>query len=145
MIHKSRFLFFSFLAVLCLASCAGKFGSEVLSSPDEYRHVYEAKEKYILKAVAGVLEEKKIGQKVTIDYGNYRVDSDYVVSGDWRTRTSARVRRLNWKECEVTLAVTTEKKTDKGWEMRRLLKQEQYDNFFSVIELKIYEEMSRIY
>lgn len=145
MIQKSLILCFSFMAVLCLASCAGKFGSEVLSSPDEYRHVYEAKEKYILKAVAGVLEEKKIGQKVTIDYGNYRVDSDYVVSGDWRTRTSARVRRLNWKECEVTLAVTTEKKTDKGWEMRRLLKQEQYDNFFSVIELKIYEEMSRIY
>lgn len=145
MIQKSLILCFSFMAVLCLASCAGKFGSEVLSSPDEYRHVYEAKEKYILKAVAGVLEEKKIGQKVTIDYGNYRVDSDYVVSGDWRTRTSARVRRLNWKECEVTLAVTTEKKTDKGWEMRRLLKQEQYDNLFSVIELKIYEEMSRIY
>lgn len=145
MIHKSRFLFFSFLAVLCLASCAGKFGSEVLSSPDEYRHVYEAKEKYILKAIAGVLEEKKIGHNVVIDYANYRVDSDYVVSGDWRTKTSARVRRLNWKECEVTLIVTTEKKTDNGWEMRRLLKKEQYDNFFSVIELKTYEEMSRIY
>jgi len=68
-----------------------------------------------------------------------------VVSGDWRTKTSARVRRLNWKECEVTLIVTTEKKTDNGWEMRRLLKKEQYDNFFSVIELKTYEEMSRIY
>ncbi len=136
---------FSFIAVLCLASCAGKFGSEVLTSPDEYKHVYEAKEKYILKAIAGVLEEKKIGQKVTIDYGNHRVDSDYVVSGEWRTRTNARVRRLNWKECEVTLIVTTEKKTEKGWEIRRLLKKEQYDNIFSVIELKIYEEMSRIY
>jgi hypothetical protein len=45
----------------------------------------------------------------------------------------------------VTLVVTTEKKTDKGWEMRRLLRKEQYDNFFSVIELKVYEEMSRVY
>ena len=133
------------MAVFGLASCAGKFGSEVLLSPDEYKHVYEAKEKYILKAIAGVLEEKKIGQKVTIDYGSHRVDSDYVVSGDWRTRTNARVRSLNWKECEVTLVVTTEKKTDKGWEMRRLLRKEQYDNFFSVIELKVYEEMSRVY
>ena len=145
MIHKSRFLFFSFLAVLCLASCAGKFGSEVLTSPEEYRHVYEAKEKYILKAIAGVLEEKKIGQKVVIDYSNHRVDSDFVVSGEWRTKTNARVRRLNWKECEVTLIVTTEKKTEKGWEMRRLLQKEQYDTFFSVIELKVYEEMSRMY
>jgi hypothetical protein len=133
------------LAVLCLASCAGKFGSEVLTSPEEYRHVYEAKEKYILKAIAGVLEEKKIGQKVVIDYSNHRVDSDFVVSGEWRTKTNARVRRLNWKECEVTLIMNTEKKTEKGWEMRRLLQKEQYDTFFSVIELKIYEEMSRIY
>jgi hypothetical protein len=145
MIQKSLILFFSFMAVLCLASCAGKFGSEVLTSPDEYKHVYEAKEKYILKAIAGVLEEKKIGQNVTVDYGNHRVDSDYVVSGEWRTKTNARVRRLNWKECEVALIVTTEKKTEKGWEMRRLLKKEQYDNIFSVIELKIYEEISRIY
>ena len=133
------------MAVLCLASCAGKFGSEVLTSPEEYRHVYEAKEKYILKAIAGVMEEKKIGQKVVIDYSNHRVDSDFVVSGEWRTKTNARVRRLNWKECEVTLIVNTEKKTEKGWEMRRLLQKEQYDTFFSVIELKIYEEMSRIY
>ncbi|MDD3249442.1 MAG: hypothetical protein GX874_07740 [Smithella sp.] len=145
MIQKSLILCFSFLAVLCLASCAGKFGSEVLSSPDEYRHVYEAKEKYILKAVAGVLEEKKIGRNVVVDYDNHRVDSDFVISGDWRTKTNARVKRLNWKECEVILIVTTEKKIDTGWEIRRLLKKEQYDTFFSVIELKVYEEMSRIY
>lgn len=145
MIQKSLILCFSFLAVLCLASCAGKFGSEVLSSPDEYRHVYEAKEKYILKAVAGVLEEKKIGRNVVVDYDNHLVDSDFMISGDWRTKTNARVKRLNWKECEVILIVTTEKKIDTGWEIRRLLKKEQYDTFFSVIELKVYEEMSRIY
>ncbi|HRS82393.1 MAG TPA: hypothetical protein P5238_02850 [Smithellaceae bacterium] len=133
------------MAVLCLASCAGTFGSEVLSRPEEYRQVYEAKEKYILKAVAGVLEEKKMGKNVAIDYAGNRVDSDYVVSGEWRTRTHARVKRINWKECELTLVVTTEKKTDKGWEMRRLLRKEQYDTLFSVIELKIYEEMSRMY
>ncbi len=133
------------IAVIYLASCAGTFGSEVLSRPEEYRHVYEAKEKYILKAVAGVLEEKKMGQNVAIDYAGNRVDSDYVVSGEWRTRTRARVQRLNWKECEVSLVVTTEKKTDKGWEMRRLLRKEQYDTLFSVIELKVYEEMSRMY
>lgn len=55
------------------------------------------------------------------------------------------MKRINWKECEVTLIVTTEKKTETGWEMRRLLQKEQYDTFFSVIELKVYEEMSRMY
>lgn len=44
----------------------------------------------------------------------------------------------------MTLAVTTEKKTEAGWEMRRILQKEQYDSFFSVIDLKIYEEMSKV-
>ena len=116
----------------------------VISKPDEYIHLYEANEKIILKAIAGVFKEKNIGANVTIDQKNHRVDSDYVVSGDWRTKANARVQRLNWKECEVILAVTTEKKTETGWEMRRLLQKEQYNSFFSVIDLRIYEEMSRI-
>lgn len=134
----------AFIFILCIMGCAHEFGSVVISKPDEYKHVYEAKEKFILKAIAGVLEEKKIGDNVSIDYQNNRVNSDYVYSDNWRTKTNARVKRLNWKECEVTLAVTTEKKTDKGWEIRRLLKKEQYDSIFGVIELKIYEEMSKI-
>ncbi len=81
---------------------------------------------------------------MAIDAKNHRVDSDYVVDGDWRTKTSARTKQLNWKECEVRLTVITEKKTDGGWEMRRLLGKSQYENFFSVIELKIYEEMSNV-
>ena len=116
----------------------------VISKPDEYIHLYESNEKIILKAIAGVFKEKNIGANVTIDQKNHRVDSDYVVSGDWRTKANARVQRLNWKECEVILAVTTEKKTETGWEMRRLLQKEQYNSFFSVIDLRIYEEMSRI-
>lgn len=125
-------------------ACANDFGSTVIAKPDEYKHVYEAKEKFILKAIGAVLEEKKIGENVSIDLKNNRVDSDYVVSDDWRTKTNAQVRRINWKECEVSLAVTTQKKTKTGWETRRLLKKEQYDSFFSVIEMKIYEEMAKI-
>jgi hypothetical protein len=40
--------------------------------------------------------------------------------------------------------VTSEKKTKTGWEMRRLLQKQQYDTFFDVIELAIYEEMSNV-
>ena len=67
-----------------------------------------------------------------------------MVLDDWRTKSTASVKRLNWKECEVSLIVTTEKETKKGWELRRLLGKEQYDNFFSVIDLRIYEEMAKI-
>jgi len=135
----------SFALILCihLISCAHELGTTKISKPDEHTHVYEAKEKYVLRAIAGVLKEKDIGSNVLIDQKNHRVESDYVVSGDWRTKTTARVKQLNWRECEVTLAVTTEKKSKTGWEMQRLLAKEQYDSFFSVIDLKIYEEMSR--
>ena len=133
-----------FVIIVNLVSCGAVIGRVVISKPDEYSHLYEANEKIILKAIARVFKEKNIGANVTIDQKNHRVDSDYVVSGDWRTKANARVQRLNWKECEVILAVTTEKKTETGWEIRRLLQKEQYDSFFSVIDLKIYEEMSRI-
>jgi len=132
------------ILVIFFLSCAHNFGSAVIAKPDEYTHVFEAKEKIILKAVAAVIKEKSIGEKVSIDFKNNSVDSDYVIANDWRTKANARVRRLNWKECEMSLTVTTEKKTDKGWEMRRLLEKEQYENFFKIIELRIYEEMSRV-
>jgi len=144
MFKNKYILFFSLLLIINLISCVGDFAGVVILKPDEYSHVYEAKEKVVLQAIANVFKEKHIGANVTIDRKKLLVDSDYVESGDWRTKTSARVKRLNWKECEVYLAVITEKKTGKGWEMRRLLQKEQYDNFFSVIELRIYEEMSKI-
>lgn len=146
MIRKTIVLFFVLMIAVHLMACAqqlASFGSKAISEPEEYKHVYEAKEKIVLIAIASVLEEKKIGKNVSIDFKNHRVDSDYVVSDDWRTKTNARVKQLNWKECEVKLVVTTEMKTKTGWEMRSLLKKEQYDTFFNVIELRIYEEMGK--
>ena len=143
MIQKMPFVLFALLLMTCL-SCANDFGRTIIDKPDEHTRVYEAKEPVILKAIASVLKEKEIGANVIIDQKNHRVDSDFVVSGDWRTKTSGRVKKLNWRECEVTLSVTTQKQTKTGWEMRRLLQKEQYESFFSVIELKIYEEMSKI-
>jgi len=132
------------IIILNLISCSPQFGQMVISKPDEFRHNYEANESIILKSIARVFREKSVGSNVNINYKNITVDSDYFIQGDWRTRSNARVRRLNWKECEVVLSVITEKKTETGWEMRRLLNKDQYEVFFSTIELKIYEEMSKI-
>jgi hypothetical protein len=143
--NKKLFIFIGSLFLICnIISCANEFGNTVIYQPEEYTYSYEASEKIILKAIAGVFKEKNIGSNVTINQSNFRVDSDYVVSGDWRTKANARVKRLNWKKCEVSLIVTTEKKTETGWEVRRLLQKEQYETIFRVIELRIYEEMSII-
>ena len=143
MIRKTVLFYFALIIILNLMSCAHDLGGTVITKPDQHMHVYEAKEKIILKAIAAVLKEKSIGENVVIDYKINRVDSDYVVSDDWRTKTTALVKRLNWKECEVTLIVKTEKKVKTGWEMRRILEKAQYESFFSVIDVKIYEAMSK--
>ena len=144
MVNKKFLLLFFVILIINLISCIRDMGGVEILKPDESSHVYEAKETIILKAIAGVIKEKKIGTHVRIDQKNLQVDSDYLESGDWRTKASAGVKRLNWKQCEVILAVTTEKKTKAGWEMRRLLQKQQYDTIFDIIELKIYEEMSNV-
>ena len=142
--RQKIFLIIITLIFVSILSCAQQFGSVVIEKPDEYRHTYEAKETIILKAIAHVLKEKKIGTNFSINRNKLTVDSDYTVEGDWRTKSSARVRNLNWKECEVALVVVTEKKTNTGWEIRRLLDKEQYDSIFSIIDLRIYEEMYKV-
>lgn len=144
MIRKTIRVLFYIMLITVITSCGPHFGGVVISQPDQYTRVYEAKERVVLRTIARVLNEKKMGRNVTIDEKNHLVASDYVESDGWRTKTNAAVKQLNWKECEVVLAVITEKRTAEGWEMRRLLEKEQYDNLFSLIDLRIYEEMSRV-
>jgi hypothetical protein len=132
------------LIIINLISCASEFGQVIISKPDEYRHTYEASEKFILNATARVFRDKSMGSSVKIDRENKRVETDYIIQGEWRTRSLAKVNKLNWKEREVVLSVITEKKTETGWEMRRLLDKEQYINLFDTIDLIIYEEMSKV-
>ena len=144
MIYKKANLIIYLILMIGVTSCVYPFGNTVISKPDEYTRVYEVKEKVVLRAIAGVVREKSMGINVTIDNINHRVDSDYVISEGWRIKTTANVKQINWKECEVVLSITTEKKTNNGWEMRRLLQKDQYDIFFSEIDSKNYEEMSKI-
>lgn len=144
LLYKTISLLFWGIIIISLISCANQLGETVIAQPDEFTQTFEAKEPIILKAIARIIREKNNGDKVTIDHENNRVDSDYVTSGDWRTKTSAQVKRISWKECDVHLVITTEKKTPTGWETRRLLGKKQYDSFFSLLELRIYEEMANV-
>lgn len=138
------FLLPAILIISNLISCGPEFGLITISKPDEYTHAYEAGEKVILNATAKVFKEKSMGSNAKIDRENKRVETDYIIQGDWRTRSIAKVRKINWKESELTVSVITEKKTETGWELRRLLDKEQYTSLFNTIDLKIYEEMSKI-
>lgn len=129
---------------LNMAGCGAQMGRVVISKPDEYRHTYEAGERVILNAMARVFKDKKMGENVRIDREKNKIDTDYVIEGDWRIKSIAKVNKLNWKEREVVISIITEKKTQTGWEMRRLLDKEQYINLFDKIDLAIYEEMSKI-
>ena len=142
--NKRRSLFFLlsfiFIVTSCLTSC--KEEGTVISKPEEYKHVYEASEDIILRAIAQVFKDKS--GSATIQHGQNKIESDSVVQDGWRTKNTAQVKKLNWKECEVTLSVITEKKTETGWEMRSLLEKEQYDKFFDAIDLQIYKEMYKV-
>jgi len=131
------------LVLLSLSACGASIGQTVISQPDEFTYTYEAKEKFVLRAIERVLKEKKMGTNIRVDEEKHLVESDFIVLDDWRTRSLARSRTLNWKETEVTLSIIAEKKTPSGWEMRRLLEREQYTKIFDTIDLKIYEEMYR--
>jgi hypothetical protein len=143
---KNHFFFLPVIAIIILnlISCASEFGNVVISKPDEYRHTYEANEKIILKATARVFKDKSMGSNVRIDLINNRVETDYIIQDDWRTKCAVKVKKLNWKEREVVLSVTTEKKTQTGWEMRRLMDKDEYVKLFDTIDLAIYEEMAKI-
>ncbi|MEN6332091.1 MAG: hypothetical protein ABFD57_08895 [Smithella sp.] len=132
------------IIVLNMVSCGAEMGQVVISKPDEYRHIYEAKERVILNAIARIFKDKRMGSNVRIDREKNQIDTDYVIEGDWRTKSIAKVNRLNWKESEVTISIITEKKTQTGWETRRLLDKDQYISLFDKIDLAIYEEMSKI-
>ena len=124
-----------------LASCREE--GEIISKPDKFTHVYEASENKLLQAIAQVFNNKGFGT-ATIDKETGKVESDYMVQDEWRTKGIAHVKKINWKECEVVLSVTTEKRVSKGWEMRRVLGKTQYDTFFDAIELQLYQEMYKV-
>ena len=141
---KLFFLHLILIIVLNLVSCGAEFGQVVISKPDEYRHTYEANERVILNAVARVFRDKKMGSNVRIDREKNEVTTDFIIQEDWRTKSIAKLKKLNWKEREVIISITTEKKTQNGWEMRRLLDEDQYIKLFDKIDLAIYEEMSKV-
>jgi len=132
---------FVFPAVLflCLSWSSCVHTPETLPEPESNSQVFEADEKIILKAITRIFKDRGFGEpKMEADKG--RLETDYVVQGDWRTKAIATVKKISRKEREVTLSVITEQKSSSQWKPKKLLGKEQYEKIFSEIEMQIYRE-----
>jgi hypothetical protein len=128
----------TFLSLGLLLAACGHF-PEALPEPEKATQTFDADERIILKAIAGVLKERGFGEpQVEADKG--RLETDYVVQGDWRTKVVATVKKISRKEREVTLSVITEKKSASQWQPKKLMGKEQYEKIFGEIEMQIYRE-----
>ena len=109
--------------------------------PEGTSHIFEADEKIIFKAISRVLKDRGFGEpRVEADKG--RLETDYLVQEDWRTKVVATIKKVNRREREVTLSVITEQKdsSPSGWKPKKLMGKEQYETFFGEIEMQIYRE-----
>ena len=132
------FFFFAF-SFLIPAGC--KHTPEAFPEPKGISQVFEADDKVIFKAVSRVLRDRGFGEpQVELDKG--RLETEYLVQEDWRTKVVATIKKISRREREVTLTVITEQQdsSPSGWKSKKLLGKEQYETFFNEIEMQIYRE-----
>ncbi|HYB20149.1 MAG TPA: hypothetical protein VEH09_04415 [Thermodesulfobacteriota bacterium] len=104
--------------------------------------ILEFNEKIIVKAITSILKERGFeNPKVDLEKG--RVETDYIVEGNYRTKVEAEVKRTGRNEGEVTLSVVTEQRSSSGWKPKNIMEQDQYNKFFEEIEMQAYHELAK--
>jgi hypothetical protein len=127
--------------VFFLSACEEE--SDSSGPPEKHSRVYEFNEKYIVRGVANLLKEKGYTDpKVDTEKG--KVETDYIPAGNTRTKVEVTVKKLDRREREVILVITTEKKVKEGWKAIKILEKPQYDKFFDEIEMQIYRELAKV-
>ena len=127
--------------VFFLSACEEE--SDSSGPPEKHSRVYEFNEKYIVRGVANLLKEKGYTDpKVDTEKG--KVETDYIPAGNMRTKIEVTVKKLDRREREVILVITTEKKVKEGWKPIKILEKPQYDKFFDEIEMQIYRELAKV-
>ena len=116
--------------------------SDSSGPPEKHSRVYEFNEKYIIRAVANLLREKGYADpKVDTEKG--KIETDFIPAGNMRTKVEVTVKKLERREREVVLVITTEKKVKKEWKAVKILEKPQYDKFFDELEMQIYRELAK--
>ena len=135
-------LFFLPILLFFFLSACEEEESDSSVPPEKHSRVYEFNEKYIMRGVANLLREKGYADpKVDMEKG--KVETDYIPAGDTRTKVEVTVKKLDRREREVVLVITTEKKVKEGWKVIKILEKRQYDKFFDEIEMQIYRELAK--
>jgi hypothetical protein len=133
------YLFLFLLLPILFASCEEE---ESGGEPEKHFRVFEFNEKYIIRGIANLLKEKGYANpKVDIEKG--KVETDYIPHGDLRVKVETTVKKIDRREREVALLITTEKKTKEGWKAIKMLDKAHYDRFFDEMEMQIYREMGK--
>jgi len=134
-----NYLFLFLLLPILLIACEEE---ESEGEPEKHSQVFEFNEKYIIRGIANLLKEKGYADpKVDIEKG--KVETDYIPQGNLRVKVETTVKKLDRREREVVLLITTEKKTKKGWKAIKMLDKAHYDRFFDELEMQIYREMAK--
>ena len=114
---------------------------DVQPESEKVSQIFDVDERIIVKAITRVLKDRGFGT-ARVEADNSRVETDYVVEGDWRTKVVATLEKISPRKREVTLSVVTEKKTSSEWKPKKVMAKEQYDRMFGEIEMQIYRELS---
>lgn len=127
--------------VFFLSACEEE--SDSSGPPEKHSRVYEFNEKYIVRGVANLLREKGYADpKVDMEMG--KVETDYIPAGNTRTKIEVTVKKIDRREREVILVITTEKKVKEGWKPIKILEKPHYDKFFDEMEMQIYRELAKV-
>lgn len=136
------FLLFSLLAGLLLTACREETRDGLPAEPLRKTRVLEFNEKIILKALTNILKERGF-ENPKVDAEQGKVETDYLVQDDFRTKVEATVKKISRKEGEITLSVITEQRVAGGWKEKKILGKAQYDKFFDEIEIQAYRELAK--
>jgi hypothetical protein len=128
--------------MISLVSACREESADGLPLPLKRTRVLEFNEKILLKAIVDILKEKGF-ENPKVDTNGGKVETEYFVHEDFRTKVEATVKKISRKEGEVTLSVITEVKSSAGWKERQILDKGQYDKFFDEIEMQAYRELAK--
>jgi len=141
---KEKFLFLNLFLLMILFSSACREEYDPLAEREGNIRSFEFQEEIIVKALNNVLKERGF-KGVRADAEKGRVETEYYVQGDFRTRVVALTKKVGRGQTEVNLNVITEKRSSSGseWEPKRVLGKAQYEKFFDEIEMECYRVLSK--
>jgi len=103
---------------------------------------FDFNEKIIIKATTSILKERGF-ESPKVDWEKGKVETDYFVEGDYRTKVEATVKKIDRNQGQVTLSVIIEQKSTSGWKPKDIMDKAQYDKFFDEIEMQSYREIAK--